>query len=135
MGRKRVICLLLGLLAAAVIVAFPVKTTRTVSGWGEVLTREKEKVGECTLSIEISEVKSLCFCYRKRFTYSLDGKDYTSFASSSYAEADGLCLISQMYYDEQKDAMDLCSLVFPEDFSYAVICSNANLYLIKKSVA
>lgn len=124
----------ISLLVAVAIVFFPFKTTHIISGRGEVLTREKEKICECMLSIEISEVKSLFACYKKQFTYNLNGKDYTSFATSSYTEADNhLCLISQMYYDEENDTVDLYSLVFPEDLSYAVICSDTNLYFIKNS--
>lgn len=115
---------------------FPLVTTRSVSGNGEVLTSSREKVGDCSLAIEIQEVASLARCYHKQFSFTLDGNHFTEFHSHSHAETqDGLCLISQMYYDTATDSMALCSLVYPEDLSYAVIRWNENLYFFNNGTS
>lgn len=119
------------LLLIAAVLFFPIRKTSSISGDGAVLTTDKEKIGDCTLSIEIREVTSLAVRYRKTFSFVVDGKQVSEFQSAYASETgDGLCFISQMYYDEQEDRMAGCELVYQEDLSYAVIHWNNQLYFI-----
>lgn len=104
------------------IVFLPYTTHSVISGSGEILHYKDETVEDCTLSIEISETRSLLFCYQKQFSYILNGEENKTFLTSSYSETDdGYCLISQMYYDTENDNIRLCSLFFSRDLSYAAI--------------
>lgn len=89
---KKVIALVVLIIA---IFFFPVISTNTISGSGQVLTPDKEPVGNCDLSVEIKEIHSLALCYSKRFSFILDGKRFSEFDTTTHAEADGLCFISQ----------------------------------------
>lgn len=125
---KKWIAVICALLICAALF-FPVSTVHTISGNGEVLTTEKEKVGDCELSVEIKEVRSLVTCYSRRFTFTLDGRTFAEFESNAGSETDdGLCLLSQMFYDAEKDSMELCSLVYQKDFSYALLRLDDHLY-------
>lgn len=117
---------------AALILAFcPYSTSNVISGDGEILNLENEKIGECTLSIEICETRSLLFRYKKQFSYTLNGQRHNTFVTSSHSETDdGVCLISQMYYDEKTDALNMCSLMYSNDFSYATLRVNSEQYTI-----
>ncbi len=119
------------LLLIAIVIFFPIRKTSGISGDGAVLTTDKEKVGDCTLSIEIQEITSLAVRYRKTFSFVVDGERISEFQSAYASETvDGLCYISQMYYDGQEDRMAGCELVYQEDLSYAVIYWNDRLYFI-----
>lgn len=121
MNRHRVLFLCVVVLMI-ILAFFPYSTRKVISGYGEVITLESEKARDCTISIEICETKSLLFCYKKQFSYTLDGEKCTEFLTSSHSETDdGLCLIDQMFYDEQTDDLTLCSLVYSSDLSYAMI--------------
>ena len=47
----------------ATLIFFPITTTNSVSGEGQVRTTTEDILGACELSLEIKEVKSLLFCY------------------------------------------------------------------------
>lgn len=130
--KKRIVTIfILLILVTCIILVFPVPTKHTISGDGKVLNADKEVIGDCELSIEIKEVSSLLFCYHKDFSFVLDNSRFEEFASSSHCKTDdGLCLISQVYYDEAKNSMNSCSLIYQEDFSYAIIQTDDNLYII-----
>lgn len=122
-----------GILAAGlilVLVFFPISTVHRISGSAEVLTLQKEKTGTCELEIEIKEISSLAIRYKKEFTFALDGNSAEVLRAPSYAEAEDLRLLSQMYYDKDLDEMRLCSLVYQEDLSYAVLRFGENYYFI-----
>ena len=127
--KKRTIILAIFILVF-VIMFFPVSSTHNISGNGAVLNVQKEKIGECKLDIEITEISSLIICYKKCFAFTIDGKSTKEFSTNSHAKAKGICLISQMYYDKDIDAMHLCSLIYNEDYSYAVLDLGANYYFI-----
>lgn len=127
---KKRVAVAVVLLAALAVVFFPIPTTRSLSGDGEILTRQKEKTGTCRLEVEVREVASLAVCYKRSFSFVLDGDIAEVFSSTSYSEADGICLLSQMYYDEEMDRMSLASLLYPEDLSYAVLCLDPNYYFL-----
>ena len=61
--KKRTIILAIFILAF-VIMFFPVSSTHNISGNGDVLNVQKEKIGECKLDIEITEISSLIICYK-----------------------------------------------------------------------
>lgn len=115
---------------AILVLFFPISTTHNISGNGVVLSLQKEKIGECNLEIQITEVASLAICYKKSFSFVLDGKSRETFSAISYSEADNICLISQMYYDEEIDEMSGCSLIVNEELSYAVLDLGTNYYFI-----
>ena len=127
MKKKNIIVVLMVIL---IVLFFPVSTTHIISGDGEILTLQKEKIGNCKLEIEISEISSLLICYKKSFSYVLDGKAREEFSTTSYSEADEICFISQMYYDEELDEMNMCSLTFKKDLSYAVLDLGTTYYFI-----
>lgn len=126
MKRKITVMVLLAL----VVLLFPISSTQNLSGEGEVLNRQKEKVGTCQLEVEITEVSSLVFTYKKAFTFVLDGGAVEEFATDSHSEIEDICLLSQMYYDEEQNEMSLCSLIYKKDFSYAVLDLGENYYFI-----
>lgn len=129
MKQRLIVCCWMVLLVT--IVFFPITRTHTISGAGQVLTIDREKLGNCNLSIKIEETKSIFFCYRKQFSFVLDGTSFSEFSAPAYTKSeDGLCLISQMYFDEKENRMTLCSLVYDEDLSYAVIRWNEKQYFI-----
>ena len=118
-------------LLALVVLLFPISSTQNLSGEGEVLNRQKEKVGTCQLEVEITEVSSLVFTYKKAFTFVLDGRPVEEFATDSHSEIEDICLLSQMYYDEEQNEMSLCSLIYKKDLSYAVLELGENYYFIR----
>ena len=85
------------LLIALVAALFPIPTIHNISGAGEVLNLQKEKIGTCELEVEINVISSLAICYKRSFSFILNGKPVETFSTTSYSEADGLCLHSQMY--------------------------------------
>ncbi len=85
------------LLLIAIVLFFPIRKTSGISGDGAVLTTDKEKIGDCTLSIEIQEVTSLAVRYRKTFSFVVDGERVCEFQSAYASETGGgLCFISLM---------------------------------------
>lgn len=127
---KKKLALAIAIIVVLFIVFFPMTTTHRISGDGDILTHQKEKVGTCKLEIEIKEVSSLLFCYKKSFTFAIDDNFVEDFETTSYSEADKICLFSQMYYDENANEMSLVSLIYPNDLSYAVLNLDANYYFI-----
>lgn len=114
-----------------IIFFFPVTTVNTISGEGEILSKEKEKIGNCTLSIEIREVKSRMFCYNRQFSFALDGNDFLRPMHKTHHDVwDTFCSITQMYYDEKTHGMNVCNLVYPNDMSFAVIRFDDKFYFI-----
>ena len=117
---------------------FPYTTSQMISGDAEILTLENEKIGACTLSIEIQETRSLLFRYKKQFSFTLGGERNDSFLissdskiSPSYAETDdGFCLISSFFYDGEKNTIRSCSLWYREDLSYADLRVDEERYVI-----
>lgn len=113
------------------IVLFPIKTTKVISGDGHILTFDKEKIGDCEISIEIKEIHSLIFHYRKTFSFVLDGDIFSEFDAPAFIESrDGVCSISQMYYDKTKHRFELYVLIYDRDLSYAAIAQDENMYFI-----
>ena len=53
-----------------------------------IFTPQKEKIGTCELEIEIKEVSSLLFCYKKSFTFAVDDNFVEEFETTSHSEAD-----------------------------------------------
>lgn len=132
--KNRKYFILAGVFLLVILVFFPYSTRKVISGHGEVLTLEKEKIGDCTVSIEIYETRSLFFCYEKYFSYTIDGEESKAFTTSSYAIAnEDLYIISQMYYDEKNDEMSLCSLIYPKNLSYGIIKFDIMLYYVNNN--
>ena len=129
MKKKSIIALLILFLLLVVFVPFS-NTAFVIAGDSETLTTEKERVGSCPVSVEMTEVSSLFFCYKRHFSVTIDGHSINSFQSNSYSEADGLCVQSQMYYDDVSNAMSLCRLIYPSDLSYIIIGFDSNYYYL-----
>lgn len=130
MKNKLIVCSCIVLLV--VVTFFPTTTTHFASGNGQVLTSNEEKIGNCKLSLEIKEVKSLLFCYKKSFSFVLDEYIFPESVSSTYDETDGgICFISQIYYDKDKNRLSSCSLAYQDDLSYFVLQFNEKLYTLE----
>jgi hypothetical protein len=127
---KKKLALVIAIIVVLSVVFFPMTTAHRISGDGDILTPQKEKVGTCKLEIEIKEVSSLLFCYKKSFTFAVDDNFVEEFETTSHSEADEIYLISQMYYEKEADKMNLASLIYPNDLSYAVLNLDANYYFI-----
>lgn len=130
MKKKLITCGCIVLLVA--LIFFPVTTTSSVSGKGQVRTTNEDILGDCELSFEIKEVKSLLFCYKKSFSFVLDGYIFSKIVDSYYDETyDGLCIITQMYFDEEKNRLAPCSLAYRDDLSNFVLRFNEKLYILE----
>ena len=127
---KKKLALAIAIIVVLSVVFFPMTTTHRISGDGDILSPQKENVGTCKLEIEIKEVSSLLFCYKKSFTFASDDNFVEAFETTSYSEADKICLISQMYYNNETDEMSLASLIYPGDLSYAILNLGTNYYFI-----
>lgn len=131
MKKSIKITIILIILMALVILLFPYTKVNSISGNGEVRSANKEKIGSCSLKIEIKETRSLLFSYNKQFTFSIDGREYAKFYGKPVvSEVDGRVAISQMFYDADKGQMNGCMLVYAQDFSYAVISLDMKLYCL-----
>lgn len=105
-----------------ILVFFPYRTSSLISNANVFLNGQNEVPEEGTLSITVFETRSLLFCYKMQFSYTYNGEKSKRPVTTSYAKTDdGYCLISQMYYDEGEDSINLCSLYYKEDLSYAVL--------------
>lgn len=130
MKKNKAAALIAGMIVL-LLVFFPYTISNVISGDAEILNLENETIGACTLSIEIHETRSLLIQYKKQFSYTLDGERHDSFVTSSHSETDdGVCLISQMYYDEKKDAITLCSLFYLDDLSEVTLRVDEQQYMI-----
>lgn len=122
------------LIALAILVLIglflPVPVSHVMYGTAEVLSLEKEKTGECQLTVIIEELSSLAVTYQQSFTFNLDGTAYEEFESHSRAEGDGVYQISQMFYDAGSDSMSMCSLVYDGGLSYGVIRLGDRFYYL-----
>ena len=129
-GMKKKIVLAMIIIFAITAVFFPVSTTHIISGDGDILTLQKEKIGDCKLKIEIKEISSLILSYKKVFSFAVDGNCVEEFETVTHSKTDEIYFISQMYYDKGTDAMSLASLIYPKDLSYAILSLDAEYYFI-----
>ena len=114
MKKYKVAALIAGIIVL-LLMFFPYTTSQMISGDAEILTLENEKIGACTLSIEIQEIRSAS-----------DSK-----ISPSYAETDdGFCLISYLFYDGEKNTIRSCSLWYQDDLSYVNLRVDEEQYVI-----
>lgn len=135
MKRKEFICII-AIVCAAVVLFFPVSKTRSFSGNGSVLNSEREKIGDCTISIEVKELKSLVLRYRMNFSFTMNDEPcYASeeirFPVAVSVTEYGDCLLSQFYYDSETNRMQPCSLFYRGDLSYAEIFWKNSYYSIE----
>ena len=130
MKKKVVIAAILIILVALVILFFPIKSTHQMSGQSEILSPKKEVIGNCDLKIEITEFSSLVFNYKNTFSLKLNGKPIEFKATSSDTESGDFRSITQSYYDEIRNWMDFCTLVYKKDFSYMVLSFEDNYYFL-----
>lgn len=137
MKKYKVAALIAGIIVL-LLMFFPYTTSQIISGDAEIQNLENEKIGACTLSIEIQEIRSLLFRYKKQFSFTLGGERNDSFLissdskiSPSYAETDdGFCLISYLFYDGEKNTIRSCSLWYQDDLSYADLRVDEERYVI-----
>ena len=137
MKKYKVAALIAGIIVL-LLMFFPYTTSQMISGDAEILTPENEKIGACTLSVEIEETRSLLFRYKKQFSFTLGGERNDSFLissdskiSPSYAETDdGFCLISYLFYDGEKNTIRSCSLWYQDDLSYVNLRVDEEQYVI-----
>lgn len=130
MNNRKVI-ILTCVLFAVILTFFPYTNKMVLSGPGEIQTLEGDRVGTCTLTVEIYETRSLLFDYDKHFTYTINGETREKFATATSAEARDICMISQMYYDENENEMSLCSFIYPKDLSWGRLRTETAIYQIQ----
>lgn len=128
MQKKNILAIVIAIVLA--VLFFPVPITHNFSGDGDILSRQKEKIGTCILDIEIKEVSSLAICYKRSFSFSIDGGSVKEIENPAHSEADETCLLSSMHYDKAMDEMRPCGLVYKTDLSYAIIVLESNYYYI-----
>mgnify|MGYP003103418158 FL=1 len=146
MKRKTIIIGIILLLIA--IFFFPVKTVRTISGPGEILNRQKEKTGDCQLSIAIEELNARTFSYKKQFTFFVDGVAMAELPKGAHHEThdagvffgpgapvaveagDKIAWISEGVYDAEENGVVFCQLVYQTDLSFAVVSWKGQFYFI-----
>ncbi len=109
-------------IVALILAFFPYRSNGVITNANVFLNEQNEVPEEGKLSITVSETRSLLFCYKMQFSYTFNGEESKAPVTTSFAKTgDGYWLISQMYYDEDEDTINLCSLYYKEDLSYAVI--------------
>ena len=137
MKKYKVAALIAGMIVL-LLMFFPYTTSQMISGDAEILTLENEKIGACTLSIEIEETRSLLFRYKKQFSFTLGGERNDSFQIPSHSKIspyysetdDGFCLVSSFLYDGEKNTIRPCSLWYRDDLSYANLRLGEEQYVI-----
>lgn len=135
MKRKVFICII-AIVCAAVVLFLPVSKTRSFSGNGSVLNSEKEKIGDCTISIEVKELKSLVLRYRMNFSFTMNDEPCYASEEIRFPVAVSLteygdCLLSQSYYDAATNRMQPCSLFYWGDHSYAEVFWKDRYYCLE----
>lgn len=111
---------------------FPIPTTHSVSGEGQVQTDAGDILGDCELSIGIKEVKSLVFCYKKTFSLVLDEQQiFSELLATSYSETCVTWWISGMYYDAEENQCVSCDLHYQEDLSHFEIDLKGKTYILE----
>ena len=130
MKKKVILAAVLIILVALVFLFFPIKSTHQMSGQAEILSLEKEVTGTCNLKIEITEFSSLILNYKNTFTFQLNGKTVEFKSSSDDKASDAFWSVTQSYYDETRNCMDFCTLVYKKDFSYMVLSFEDNYYFL-----
>lgn len=128
--NKRKPWILAAVILAAVIF-FPYTTKTGISGDGEIQDQAGEKTGDCVLSVEISEIRSLLFSYKRCFSYKLGDTEYDAVETANYVEADDLNIIYQWYQNKKTGELDLRSMEYPDDLSYVLVTSGTERYYLK----
>lgn len=129
--RKRKSCVIFAACVVAILF-FPIASTQSFCGKAEILTEAGPRPGTCSLEIEIKELRSLVCCYRKRFSFTLDGTEVDAFQSNHFSQSEyGDCLVSQMYYDAEADRMGLCSLFCSGNGAFIELMWKDNRYILE----
>ena len=130
MKKKLIITTIILVLLTLLVLFFPITKTHKFNGQAEILSPKKEVIGNCDLKIEITEFSSLVFNYKNTFSLKLNGKPIEFKSSSSDTESGDFWSITQSYYDEIRNWMDFCTLVYKKDFSYIVLSFEDNYYFL-----
>lgn len=137
--KRRLLLAGILLLCVAAVLFFPITKTRTISGSGVVLTKDKEKIGDCTLTLEIRETGSLAADYRRHFSFVLhDGQTTEEYDTKKALQGrtfvdrhDGVCMIASMYSGYRTGYKVVrCDLLYAEDLSYAALLWEDRLYYL-----
>lgn len=125
---------IIAIVCIVIVLFFPSLETWTLSGDGNILNDEKVIIGNCAVSIEVRQWKSLVHRYSTDFSFALDGlpcyaSDEVRFPVSFSVSRDG-SMLSQMYYDEEANHMKLCFLFYQADHSLAEIFWDGNYYIL-----
>lgn len=131
--KKTTILCLIAIACALIVLFFPISKTTSFSGDGSILNGEKETIGDCTIAIEVKELKSLVLRYKMNFSFMLNdtpcyASDEVRFPASVSVTEFGDCLISQLYYNAETNRMELCSLFYRGDHSYAEVFWEGKYY-------
>lgn len=134
MKKAAISCFIL-IACVAIVLFFPISKTTAFSGNGSILNSEKERVADCSIAVEVKELKSLVLRYRMSFSFILNDElcyasEEVRFPASVSETRYGDCLISQFYYDGETNSMKHCSLSYWGDHSYAEIFWEDNYYTL-----
>lgn len=130
MRKRLIVCSCMILLL--IVIFLPITTTYSFSSDVKTLTSSEEKLGYCELSLEIKDVHSLLYCYKKSFSFVLDGNISPEPVNNVHHETDsGTCFITQMYYDKDKNRLDSCGLFYQDDLLHFVLYFNEKQYIFE----
>lgn len=132
--NKKKICIITAICLVAILL-FPIPVKESYSGDGAVYTEDvTEKIGECILAVEVTSLKSILHCYKKSFTFTLDGTKWEKFESNHHSETDdGMYQITQGYYDQIMDQIHFCSLFYDPQNVCLELALNGNDYILPVS--
>ena len=115
-----IILIVLAVLAAVLLI--PVKQTWSVQGEAVILNLDKEPVGTGEMSLELREYQALARCWGRSCAFRLDGQEFRDFNQVSWHQASGEFTVGFcMYYDSALNQVNSCTVLWPEDRSYAAV--------------
>ena len=115
-----IICAAVAILAAVLLI--PVKRTWSVQGEAVILNLDKEPVGTGEMDLELEEYQALALRWGRKCSFRLDGQEFRDFKEAVWHQAEGEFTVgSCMYYDSGLNQVNSCSVLWPEDRSYASV--------------
>ena len=132
--NKKKICIITALCLVAILL-FPIPVKASYSGDGAVYAEDgMEKIGECILSVEVTSLESVLHCYKKSFTFTLNGTKWEEFESNHHSETDdGMYQITQGYYDRIMDQINFCSLFYSPQNASLKLSLKGSIYVLPVS--
>ena len=121
MKRKIWIVCIAAVIVAAVLLV-PGKRTWSVQGEAVILNLDKEPVGTGEMALEVAEYQALARLWGRTCSFRLDGQEFRDFEEIVWHQAEGEFTVGfGMYYDSGLNGVNSCSVLWPEDRSYAAV--------------